>query len=94
METPNTASRIYHERISQCEVPNGRTCVRLHIRLSERGIFKRSTVIFGEPVTVRSIQAEEAILNTVDAKQTITQHQVTDFKRSAAKPGRLFPKVR
>ena len=74
----NAARRIYHERFPQRVVPNRRTFVRLHARLSETGSFKRSTVVIGRPATVRTVQIEEAVLNEIEVNPHTSTRKIAE----------------
>nr|CAH7754392.1 unnamed protein product [Callosobruchus chinensis] len=62
----HAARRIYHERYPQHPVPAVRTFIQIHARLSGTDSFKRSIVVIGRSVIVRTVQMEEAVLNGIE----------------------------
>lgn len=60
------SKRIYLERFPQCAVLIVRTFIGLRARLPNTGSFKRSIVVIGRPVTVRTFQIQKVVLNEIE----------------------------
>nr|CAH7733371.1 unnamed protein product [Callosobruchus chinensis] len=72
----HAARRIYHERYPQRAVPAVRTFIQIHVLLSETGSFKRSTVVIGRPLIVRTVQMEEAVLNEIERNPETSSRKI------------------
>lgn len=59
------ARRLYAERFPDRQIPCPKTFTTLHLRLEETGSFAKSK-IGGRPLTVRTQQLEEEVLNLVE----------------------------
>ena len=69
------ARRLYAERFPNRRVPCSETFTRLHLRLEETGSFAKSK-IGGRPLTIRTVQLEEEVLNMVEESAGISTRKI------------------
>lgn len=70
------ARRLYAERYPERRLPCSETFTRLHIRLQETGTFARSKNIPGRPLSVRTAELEEQILDVVEDSPGISTRKI------------------
>lgn len=69
------AVRIYRERFPNNRTPNHQTFRNIFLRLRESGSFRRGPVV-GRPLTTRTVELEEAILNEVEQRPSTSTRQI------------------
>lgn len=72
------AVRIYQERYPHRMVPNRKTFARIHERLCESGTFQRSAAVIGRPVTIRTVEVEEAVLHEVEHSPDTSTRKIAE----------------